>query len=82
MTYFEPERLDALVEVFDEAKRILVRRGVTHQAVFDAVARRILALAYEGIPPWVILSEVLPPPSPEQAGLPGVAPGHEIRVEE
>ena len=68
--YFEPENLDALVEVFHEAKRLLERRGVTHPTILDAMARKILSLAYEGWPPWLILNEVIPPMSPEDAGLP------------
>jgi|GEM_PF-6671945 len=49
--YFEPEYLNALVDVFHEAKRILERRGITHPVALDAVARRILSLAQEGVPP-------------------------------
>ena len=69
-SYLEPEQVDALVEVFQEAKRLLERRGVTSRRQLDTVAHMILELAYEGIPPWLILSEIMPPMSPEQAGLP------------
>jgi hypothetical protein len=78
--YFEPENLDALVEVFHEAKRLLERRGASHPAVLDAVARRILNLAYQGLPPWMILGEVMPPISPEAAGLPESSSAEEIIV--
>jgi hypothetical protein len=68
--YFEPQNLDALVEVFHEAKRILERRGDTHPVILDSVARRILELASSGMPPWMILGEIMPPMTPEDAGLP------------
>jgi hypothetical protein len=68
--YLEPEQVDALVEVFHEAKRLLERRGVTSRRQLDTVAHMILKLAYDGIPPWLILSEIMPPMSPEDAGLP------------
>jgi hypothetical protein len=69
-TYFEPEQVDALVDVFQEAKRLLERRGATSRRQLDAIAHMILKLAYEGVPPWLILSEIMPPLSPEEAGLP------------
>ena len=68
--YLEPEQMDALVDVFQEAKRLLERRGVTNCQQLDTVAHMILQLAYDGMPPWLILSEILPPMSPEDAGLP------------
>jgi hypothetical protein len=68
--YLEPEQVDALVDVFQEAKRLLERRGVTGRRQLDTVAHMILKLAYDGVPPWLILSEIMPPMSPEQAGLP------------
>jgi hypothetical protein len=68
--YLEPEQVDALVDVFQEAKRLLERRGVTSRRQLDAIAHMILKLAYDGVPPWLILSEIMPPLSPEEAGLP------------
>lgn len=68
--YLEPEQVSALVEVFQEAKRLLGRRGVTQPFQLEAVAHRILQLAGEGMPPWLILAEIVPPLSPEEAGLP------------
>jgi hypothetical protein len=68
--YLEPEQVDALVDVFQEAKRLLERRGVTSRRQLDAIAHMILKLAYDGVPPWLILSEIMPPVSPEEAGLP------------
>ena len=68
--YFEPENLNALVEVFNEAKRLLERRGISDPDQLDFVARHILDLAYHGHPPWTILNKVLPPLSAEEAGLP------------
>lgn len=68
--YLEPQQVDALVEVFQEAKRLLERRGVTSRRQLDAIAHMILKLAYDGMPPWLILGEIIPPLSPEEAGLP------------
>jgi hypothetical protein len=68
--YFDPQHLDALVEVFHEAKRLIERRGATHPVAMDAVARRILELAYTGMPRWLILAEIIPPMTSEDAGLP------------
>lgn len=68
--YLEPEQVDALVDIFQEAKRLLERRGVTSRRQLDTVAHMILKLAYDGVPPWIILSEIMPPMSPEDAGLP------------
>lgn len=68
--YLEPEQVDALVEVFQEAKRLLERRGASSRRQLDAIAHMILKLAYDGMPPWLILSEIIPPISPEEAGLP------------
>jgi hypothetical protein len=69
--YLEPEQMDALVSVFQEAKRLLERRGMTSRSQLDTVAHMILKLAYDGMPPWLILNEIMPPMSPEDAGLPG-----------
>jgi hypothetical protein len=69
-TYLEPEQVDALVDIFQEAKRLLQRRGVTDRRQLDTVAHMILKLAYDGMPPWLILGEIMPPMSPEDAGLP------------
>ncbi len=68
--YLEPEQVNALVEVFQEAKRLLERRGVASRRQLDVIAHMILRLAYDGMPPWLILSEIMPPISPEEAGLP------------
>jgi len=68
--YLEPEQVDALVDVFQEAKRLLERRGMASHRQLDAIAHMILKLAYDGVPPWLILNEILPPMSPEGAGLP------------
>lgn len=67
--YFEPENLRALAEVFEEAQSILERRDIEHPVVVDAIARRILELASQGLPPWLILAEIVPPMTPEEAGL-------------
>ncbi len=68
--YLEPEQVDALVEVFQEAKRLLERRGASSRRQLDTSAHMILKLAYDGMPPWLIRSEIIPPISPEEAGLP------------
>lgn len=78
--YFEPENLDALVDVFHEAKRLLERQGVTHPVALDAVARKILGLAYHGMPPWLILGQIIPPMTAEAAGLPETAAPNDIVV--
>jgi hypothetical protein len=80
-TYFEPENLKALVEVFHEAKRILQRRGSADPVMLDWTARRILNLAAQGLPPSVILAEILPPITPEAAGLPAHPGADEIIVQ-
>ena len=69
-SHLDPEHVDALVDVFQEAKRLLSRRGLTNPRQLDLVAHMILKLACDGMPPWLILSEIIPPPSPEDAGLP------------
>jgi hypothetical protein len=76
-TYLEPEHFDALVDVFHEAQRLLKQHGraQTDQA---AIARRIIRLALDGLPPSLILNKILPPMSPEQAGLPQVNPANKI----
>lgn len=68
--YLEPDQVSALVDVFHEAKRLLERHGVVERYQLDAIAHRILLLASEGMPPWLILGEIMPPLSPEEAGLP------------
>jgi hypothetical protein len=78
--YFEPEHFNALADVFCEAKRILKLRGVSEPAIFDAVAIRIFALASQGLPPWLILNEIMPPMTPEAAGLPDTSVVQEIRI--
>ena len=56
--YFEPESLDALAEVFAEAKRRLNSKDINDPTALDTVASRILALAAEGLPPSMILREI------------------------
>lgn len=80
--YFEPKNLDALFEVFREAQRILQWRGVTDPQQMDLVARRIMDLAYEKMPPWLILGEIMPPPLPEDVGLPITPEATRIRAPE
>ncbi|WP_119271634.1 hypothetical protein [Taklimakanibacter deserti] len=58
--YAASENLDALIEVLHEAKRILEGQGVTDRAELDAVALGILSLAYKGVPPRLILGEIMP----------------------
>jgi len=67
--YFEPGTLTALGEVFKEARSVLERRGEDSPANLDWTARRILELASRGLPPWMILSEVVRPITPPEAGL-------------
>jgi hypothetical protein len=57
--YFEPESLDALAEVFAEAKRRLNAKDINDPMTLDLVASRILALAAEGLSPWMILKEIV-----------------------
>lgn len=54
-----PDNLDDLIEVLHEAKRILEGQGVTDRAELDAVALGIMSLAYKGVPPRLILGEVM-----------------------
>jgi hypothetical protein len=58
--YFEPEHVDALVDVFTEAKRLLAQRGVSDPLELEAAAHRILDLAKDGMPPWLILGQIVP----------------------
>lgn len=58
--YFEPENLNALVEVFTEAKRRLNSKDFNDPTKLDLVAHRILTLASDGMPPWMILREIAP----------------------
>jgi hypothetical protein len=76
--YLEPDQVSALVDIFQEAKRLLERHGTVQPYQLDAVAHRILQLASEGMPPWLILAEIMPPLSPEAAGLP--LNGHQITL--
>lgn len=78
--YFEPEHLDALVEVFREAKQNLRRRGITDAVTLDWIARRILSRAGQGLAPRAILAEIIPPVTPEAAGLPSFRGGEKILV--
>jgi hypothetical protein len=57
--YFEPQNMDALAEVFSEAKKILDRQGLLTPESMDDVAKRIFQLASKGTPPCTILGEVL-----------------------
>lgn len=61
--YIEPEHMNALAEVFHEAKRLLEHQGITGSAELDGVARRIIDLARHGAPTWMILREILPLPA-------------------
>ena len=58
--YFEPENLDALAEVFRDAKEILQARQQDSPEIRDQVARRILEIAAKGTPPATILREIIP----------------------
>jgi hypothetical protein len=57
-TYFEPENLCALAEVFREARRMLGSQDINGPTELDYVAHRILFLAAEGMSPGEILSEI------------------------
>jgi hypothetical protein len=68
--YFEPENLNALIEVFTEVKRRLNSQDINDPTRLDLVARRILNLAADGLSPEMILQEISPqleasPKSPE-----------------
>ena len=58
--YFEPENLNALVEVFTEAKRRLNSQDINDSSRLDLIASRIFGLAAQGMPPWMILQEIAP----------------------
>ena len=58
--YFEPETLNALIEVFTEAKRRLNSQDINDPSRLDLVAARIFGLAAQGKPPWMILEEIAP----------------------
>ncbi len=62
--YFEPENLVALAEVFAEARRRLSISDFNDPAKLDLVAHRILSLASDGMPPWLILREIAPQVEP------------------
>lgn len=66
--YFEPENLDALAEIYQEGKRILLRRECADPVTLDWMARRILNLADQGLPPWLILAQILPPTTAKTVG--------------
>lgn len=53
--YFDPENLNALIEVFTEAKRRLNRQDINDPTKLDFVACRILSLAADGMSPEMIL---------------------------
>lgn len=67
--YFEPKILTELGAVLERAKAILARRGEDAPVNLDWVARRILELASQGVRPEDILSQVIRPLSPSDAGL-------------
>lgn len=67
--YFEPKTLAELGAVLEQAKAILARRGEDTPINMDWVARRILELASQGVPPEQILGQVMKPLSPLDAGL-------------
>ena len=56
--YIEPENLNALAEIFHEAKRRMRPEEVSDPAVLSSVALRILNLAAEHSSPWLILREL------------------------
>lgn len=56
--YFEPENITALAEVLAEAKRRLDVENQTDSTSLEVVALRILRLAADGMPPWLILKEI------------------------
>jgi len=58
-SYFEPENMKALMLVFEQAKAILEKRGLTDPHDLDFVAHRILRLASEGVEPSFMLAIVL-----------------------
>lgn len=67
--YFEPKTLIALGGVLHAAKAVMKSRGEDTPANMDWIARRILELASQGMPPTEILIEVVKPLSPAQLGL-------------
>jgi hypothetical protein len=76
--YFEPENLNALVEVFTEAKRRLKRQDLNDPTKLDWVAHRILSLAAEGMSPQAILREIAP--DVEASHLPPTGAQAEVRT--
>ena len=58
--YFDPENLNALIEVFTEAKRRLNKQDINDPTKLDLVAFRILRLAADGMSPEMILREIAP----------------------
>ena len=56
--YFEPESLDALAEIFAEAKRRLNTKDINDPTVLDLIASRILRLAADGLSPSMILTKI------------------------
>jgi hypothetical protein len=67
--YFEQENLDALSEIFRDARKLLQARGLDSPDTRDQVARRIFELAGQGMSPRAILREIIPM-SATEAGLP------------
>jgi hypothetical protein len=72
--YFEPESLDALAEVFAEAKRRLNTQDINDPTALDLIASRILSLAADGLSPSMILKEIVEQDS-TQGGANGAAHG-------
>ncbi len=56
--YFEPESLDALAEVFAEAKRRLSPADLNDPTILDLIASRILSLAADGLSPEEIIQAI------------------------
>ena len=77
--YFEPQNLRALVQVFEDAHRLLKARGQDTDEICGRVARRIFELAAQGNSPWQILRELIPM-SPADLGL-RIPPDREIRTD-
>ncbi|MGE0007762.1 MAG: hypothetical protein AB7S92_19550 [Parvibaculaceae bacterium] len=57
-SYFDPENLRGLAQVFSEARTILEARGQATPYELDQMAKKILLLAAEGIAPPHILADV------------------------
>jgi hypothetical protein len=69
--YFEPKSLDALAEVFAQAKRRLNPADINDPMTLEALASRILRLAADGHSPWLILREIVGQEDGNQGGTNG-----------